>query len=91
MFTGALSHEWELEVEPQLCRVGPRGDEVRSTEGGEEVIERHLIRDVDHGKAQTPLVTVAAEEVVVPDTDIKQMTRSDPRRIAIVILGSRRR
>ena len=71
LFTGARSHEWELEVEPQLCRVGPRGDEVRSTEGGEEVIERHFVGHVDHGKTQTPLVTVAAEQVVVPDTDIK--------------------
>jgi hypothetical protein len=64
---------------------------VRSTEGGEEVIERHLVGDVDHGKAQTPLVTVTAEQVVVPDADIKQMTGSDPRRIAIVNLGSRGR
>jgi hypothetical protein len=60
-----------LEVESDLSRKRPRRYVVRATEGGEEVVQRLLVRHIDGREAQTPPVVVAAEEVVVPHTDVK--------------------
>ncbi len=54
----ALSRLW-LEVETQLRRVRPRRDKVRSAKRGKEVVERSLVRQIDGGEAQAPLVAIA--------------------------------
>ncbi len=43
----SLHKKFGLEVEAYLCRHGTRGDVVRSAEGGEKVVERVLVRNVD--------------------------------------------
>jgi len=78
-----------LEVEAQFDRIRPRGHKMRSAESGQEIVERHLVGQVDGRKSQAPLVTVAMEEVVVPNAGIEQVARVDARRIVIVILRPR--
>ena len=55
---------------------------MRAAKGGEEVVQGYLVRQVDSRQPQLPLVALAAEEVVVPDAEIKQV----PRRNALGIL-----
>jgi hypothetical protein len=68
-FTGALSIG--LEVKSDLSRQRARRDVVCSAEGGEKVVQRHLVGQVDRREAQAPLVALGAEEVVVPKAKIK--------------------
>jgi hypothetical protein len=77
-----------LEVEAELDGFGARGDEVCAAEGGEEVIERVFVGQVDDGEAKAPLVAVAAEEVVVADRHVEEVARSDARRILVVVFGA---
>ena len=72
-----------LEVEAQLRCVRPRGNKVRAAERRQEVVERGLVRQVDGGEAQAPLVMVAMEQVVVPHAGIEQVAWFDARRIVI--------
>src|SRR5882672_10419712 len=78
-----------LEVEAQFGRIRPRRHKMRSAERGEKIVERHLVGQVDGRQAQTPLVTVAMEEVIISNAGIEQVARVDARRIVIVILRSR--
>ena|SRR5438034_7000152 len=88
----ALSHYLRrLEVEAHLCRIRARRHKMRAAERRQEVIKRNFVRQVDHCKAQAPLVAISVEQVVVPDAEIKQVTRRDAGRIAIVVFGSRSR
>src|SRR6266852_6126894 len=80
-----------LEVEAQFSRIRPRRHKMRSTERGQEIVERHFVGQVDGREPQAPLVTVAMEQVVVADAVIEQVARVDARRIVIVILGTWRR
>jgi hypothetical protein len=64
---------------------------VRPAECGQEVIQRSLVRQIDSCDLETPLVFVAVEQIVMADADVKQVTRSDPGRIVVVILRPRRR
>ena len=78
-----------LEVEAQFGRIRPRRHKMRSAEGGQEIVERHFVGQVDGREPQAPLVTVAMEEVIISDAGIEQVARVDARRIVIVILRSR--
>src|ERR1039458_7243635 len=60
-----------LKVETDLSGQRSRRDVVRSTEGGEKVIQRRLVGWVDGRETQTPLVALAAEEVIVPHAEIE--------------------
>src|SRR5439155_7727449 len=71
----------ELEVEAHLSRIRARRHEVRAAERRQEVIKRNFVRQVDHSEAQAPLVAIGVEQVVVPDAQIKQVTRRDAGRI----------
>src|SRR5229473_1381843 len=48
-----------------------------------KVEERGLVRQVDDREAQTPLVAVAMEKVVIAHASVKQIARHHPRRIAV--------
>ena len=74
-----------LEVEAQLRRNRPRRDVVRPAECGEEVVERSLVRQVDDRNAQTPLMVVAVEQIVLAHAGIKQASRCDALRIVVVV------
>src|SRR5215470_18193458 len=80
-----------LEVEAEFKRVGARRNEVCATERGEEVVQRFLIRQVDHREACAPAVTVALEQVVVAYRHVEKITRRNARRVGVVILSSRSR
>src|SRR5581483_990873 len=79
------------EVEPE--RAGHRAwrHVVRPAERGQEIVERHVVRQVDHFQPRAPLVFVAMEKIVVTDCDIEQVARLNPLRGVVVILGSRLR
>lgn len=80
-----------LEVKSQLGRHRTGRNVVCAAEGRQEVVERHFVRQIDGCKPQTPLVSVAMEEVVVAHARVKQIARSDARRVFVIILGSRLR
>ena len=80
-----------LEVEPQLSAHASGSDEVRAAEGGNEVVESNLVGEVYNGEAQTPLVAVAVEQVVLAQSQIEQAAWLYSGRIQIRILRSRSR
>src|ERR1035438_7743973 len=79
----------ELEVERDLSRDRPRRNVVRTAESGKEVVERHLVHQVDDGYAHIPLALVAVEGIVEADRGIEKIARGNARRIVIVALGFR--
>jgi len=65
-------HESRLEVETQFGRKGSRRDEVGSAECGEEIVKCDFIGDIDRCETQAPPeIVFGAEQVVVPQTDVK--------------------
>ena len=60
---------------------------MRAAEGGEEIIEGHFVGEIDGGEAKTPLVTVAAKEIVLADGNVEEIARSDARRIGVAIFA----
>jgi len=76
-----------LEVKAYLHRQRPRTHIMRAAEGGKEVVERVFVGDVDGSKLRAPFKAVAVEEIVVADRDVEQITRRDPRRVFVVVLG----
>lgn len=58
---------------------------MRSAERAQEVVERFFVGQVDHRKAKAPLVTVAAEQIVMAKGEIEQVARRNPRRVLVVI------
>ena len=48
-----------LKVETELHGKGTRCDVVCAVKSGKEIVERGLVRQVDGGEPQAPLVTVA--------------------------------
>ena len=72
-------------MESELRRQRARRDVMRATERSKEVVEGHLVGQIDDREAQTPLVTVAVEQIVVTNRQIKQMARLDSLRIVVVI------
>ena len=79
--------------ETQLSGKGARRDVVRAAEGGEEVVERVLVGQIDDRELRAPLVPVAMEDVVVAHGEIEEAAGSDARRIVVVVFrpGSRNR
>ena len=57
-----------LEVEANLRAQRSWRHVVRAAESGEEIVNRFLVANIDGGQAETPLVTVAAEKIVVADS-----------------------
>src|ERR1700733_3936537 len=85
-----FSVRW-LEVETNLCRHGARRNVVGSAEGGEEVVQRVLVGDVDGSQAETPFVPVAIEEVVLADGGVEQAPFRNARRVMVVVFRVWRR
>ena len=85
------SRPGHLEVETQFRRLRARRDVVGSAEGGEEVIQRQFVRQIDDREAEAPLVTFSTEQIVLTHGEVKEIARLDPLWIVVVILGSRRR
>jgi len=71
--------ESRLERYSSLHLKRPWRYEVRATKGRQEVVESDLVRDVDGRKSQGQFFVLGAEQVVCADTEIEEMTRSNPR------------
>src|SRR5271163_3521954 len=84
----SLGRRFRLEVETDLRGQGARRDVVRAAEGGEKIVNRFFVADVNGGQAETPLVAVAAEKIVVAESQVEQVAGSDTRRIVVVVLSS---
>src|SRR5882672_2500081 len=85
----ARRHTTLLEVESQLRRQRARRDVVGTAKGGKEIVEGDLVGNVNGCQAQAPLVAVLAEQVVVSQTNVKEISGSNARRIVVVIRRSR--
>jgi len=83
---GIFGRRMRLEVEADLTRDSSRRDVVRATEGGEEVVERIVVREVDHFHTSAPLETVAMEDVVIAHREIEETSRLDAGWVFIIIL-----
>src|ERR1700694_2742602 len=59
-----------------------------AAKGREEVIQSDLIENVNAGEPQGQLFVLSTKQVVGADTEIEEMTRSNPRRIGVVVLGA---
>ena len=60
------------EIKCHGCCVTSRRNKMRAAEGGEEVIERYFVGEVDHGKARAHAVTITAKEIVVAQGNVKE-------------------
>src|SRR5215472_3533621 len=82
---------FRLKVKSKFGGEGAWGDVVCAAEGGQKIVEGVLVGQIDRGKDETDLVALAAQQVVMPNGEIKQVSRLDAGRILVVILSSRRR
>src|SRR5271155_8193 len=71
---GNFRRMMRLEVEADLAGDGARRDVVRAAEGGEKVVERIVVREIDYLDASAPLKAVAVEDVVIAHGEIEQAT-----------------
>ena len=78
-------------MEPNGSGYGPGRNIVRTAEGRKEVIERFLVRQIDHRYSGAELVLVAVEDVVVPHANVEEIARRDSRRVVVVVLCARGR
>ena len=60
-----------------------------SAKGREKVIKRVIVGQIDCGQLNANLVSIAVKQVVVSDGNVEQVSRSDTRRVLIVVLCSR--
>src|SRR5436305_4335430 len=79
------------ERDADLTLEGARADEVRAAEGGEEVVERLLVRQVDGREAKRHLRVLGAQEVVGSGAEVEEVARGDARRVRVVVLRPVRR
>src|SRR5256885_13794901 len=64
---------------------------MRSSKGGQEVIQHLLVGQVDGSELHAYLVAAfGSEDVVVPERQVKEVARSDTRRVVVVVFGPRR-
>ena len=77
-------------MEAQFRRQCAGRDVVGTAKGGEEVVERVLVGEVDGGEMKAPLLLVAVEEVVFADGSVEEATRGNPLRIGVVVALARR-
>src|SRR5215469_9017935 len=82
---------FRLKVKSKFGGEGAWGDVVCAAEGGEKIVEGVLVGQIDRGKDKTDLVALAAQQVVVSNGEIKQVSRLDARGILVVVLRPRRR
>src|SRR5947209_6478969 len=75
-----------LKFNSDLTLKTARRHEVCAAEGGQEVVERHLVGQVNDCKSQGHARALRAEQVVCPGAQVKEMTRRNARRIRIVVL-----
>ena len=77
-------------MEADFGGFGSRRDVMRAAKSGKEVVECHFVRQIDHRESETDLVSLRLEvkHVIVAQTEVKQITGRDARRIVIVILRS---
>ena len=61
---------------------------MRAAKRREKVIERHLVRDVNGRKPQGQFLVFCAEQVIRTDAKVKEIARSNTRRIGIVVLSA---
>ncbi len=54
-------------------------------EGGEKVVQGHLVGQVNNGEAQAPLEAIAVEQVVVTHAGVKQVAWGDSLGIVVVV------
>src|SRR5437764_53745 len=80
-----------LKLHSDLTLKTTRRHEVCTAEGGQEVIERRLVGQVNHSEAQCYARVLGAEQVVRPCAQVKEMTRCDARRIRVIVLRPVRR
>ena len=78
-----------LEVEAELRCHRPRRYIMRAAEGGQEVVQRVVVRQVDKLHLRTPSIPVALEDIVVPNREVEEATVRDAWWVLIVILSSR--
>jgi hypothetical protein len=78
-------------MKSELRRHRARNHIVRAAEGGEEVIESIIVRDVNKGQLTTPLVLVTVKEVVISYRKVEQVSGPDAGWIVIVVFFARRR
>jgi len=76
-------------VEAHLGRQSARCDVVRAAEGGEEVVEGVFVGDVYASETEAPFVLGTAEEIVLPDRGIEEISVFDTGRIVIVVACAR--
>jgi len=87
------ARNWRLEVPRWLEVHGDFGGQssrsyvVGSAEGGEEVVERVVIGDVDRCKVEVEFVVVGVEDVFLPQGGVKEVARGDALWVVIVIAG----
>ena len=74
-----------LEVEADFGRQRARRDVMRAAESGEEIVHGDFVRDIDRREPETPLVSVAAKQIVFADTRIEEAARRNAGRIVVVI------
>ena len=58
---------------------------MRPTERGEEVVEGRLVRDVNRCELDVRLQFLVAEDVIDSDTNVKEISSRDTRRIVVGI------
>jgi hypothetical protein len=83
--TETVDLELSLEVEAEFGGVGSRCHEVRAAEGGQEVVERGLVGQIDDREAQAPLVMVGMEQIVVAYAGVEQIAGFDACGIVVQI------
>src|SRR5580698_7232153 len=76
----------QLEVESYFSGHGARRNVMRAAEGGEEIVEHVIVREVHRGELQADFVLVAVQQVVFSDGGVEEMARRDARRVVVVIL-----
>ena len=73
-------------MEAQLRREASRGDVVGSAEGGEKIIKRVRIGQIDDRELRAPLVLVSVEQIVMSQRKVEQITRLNAGRVVVVVL-----
>ena len=68
-----------------------RRNEMRAAEGGQEIVKRLFVRQVDRRQPQRHPLVLGAKQVIRADAQVKQVARCDPRRVVIIVLGAVRR
>jgi len=73
------------ESDPEVNLVCPWGDEVRTSERRQEVVEGIFIRHVQHAESHLHLRLIAVEQVVHAEAEVHDVARRDARRVGHVV------